>query len=155
MHRAFIAATLTAVIAALTLAAHAEPAGARQHGSPVAFLTTTVRLLAANRYAEAWQTLNPIDQDAAPLTSYLACESTTPIPGRLTALRVARVWNEPIRIAPETKAVPSVAVSFVLRLTGAGVTATVPLTAHAVRTTASWTWILPPTRLAMYRQNAC
>jgi hypothetical protein len=155
MHRALTVATIAVTIAVLTAASNTRPAGATRAASPVAFLTRIVQSLVANRYSEVWPSLNPIDREAAPLATYVACEGTTPILGKLTSIRVVRVRKQPVRIAPELMAVPSVAVAFVLRLASARTVATVPVTAHAVQSAGAWTWILPPERLAMYRQNTC
>lgn len=155
MQRFLILLTILVVVAVSAAAVPARPAATAPTGSAVAFLTRTLRLLAANQYATAWQTLNPLDQAAAPLDAYVACESKTPVPGTLASLRVVRQWNERAIVAPEAAPVPSVAVAFLVRLTSGGLSATVPVTAHAVRFGGSWTWILPPSRLQMYRENTC
>lgn len=155
MQRYLILMTILVVVAVSAIALSARPADAAPSSSAVAFLTRTLRLLAANQYATVWQTLNPLDQAAAPLDAYVACESKTPIPGTLTSLRVVRRWNEQTVVAPEATPVPSVAVAFLVRLASGGLSAIVRVTAHAVRAGGSWTWILPPSRLRMYRENAC
>jgi hypothetical protein len=114
----------------------------KPHGSPVRFLSHAVRLLAANRYADAWKSLDPADQKLAPEPVYVACESLTPIPGRLVSLRVTRVGHDRI----------GVVVRFRLRLAAPGLPEeAVALTAHAVVAGHRWAWILPPARRALYR----
>lgn len=125
-------------------------------GAPAAFLSRIVRLLTANRYAEAWTSLNPLQQSIAPLGAYVACESQSPIPGRLVSLRILNVRDEPVRVLPELPPVRSTAVSLALRIAGTAVPdgLRIVLTAHAVAVGSRWTWILPPARLQQYR-NGC
>src|SRR5216684_2392978 len=86
------AATMFASIGAAALPR--EPA--QPGGSPVAFLAHIVRLLAANRYAQAWTSLNPWQQSLASLPAYVACESQSPIPGQLVSLQVLRLRHESV-----------------------------------------------------------
>ena len=81
--------------AASTRHVHSQPAG-----SPAVFLAKIVRLLAANRYAEAWPSLNSLQQAIAPLQAYVACESQTPVPGQLVSLHVLAVRHEPASVLP-------------------------------------------------------
>jgi hypothetical protein len=142
-------------ITGTSAAAPARPELSRPPGAPAAFLAQIVRLLAANRYAEAWPSLNPLQQSIAPLPAYVACESQSPIPGQLTSLRILHVRREPVRVLPEQPPVPSIAATFVLRIAGAAVPegVRVVLTAHAVAVGTHWTWILPPARLGLYREG--
>ena len=151
---AAVAVAATA-ITGTSAAAPARPELSRPPGAPAAFLAQIVRLLAANRYAEAWPSLNPLQQSIAPLPTYVACESQSPIPGQLVSLRTLHVRREPVRVLPEQPPVPSIAATFVLRIAGAAVPEGVPvvLTAHAVAVGTHWTWILPPARLRLYREG--
>ncbi len=115
------------------------------HGSPTHFLARIIRLLAANRYAEAWKWLDPSDQRLAPEPVYVACESLTPVPGRLVSLRTLHVGHDRI----------GVAVRFQLHFAEDGIpqVTTVVLTAHAIIAGHRWAWILPPARRALYRRG--
>jgi hypothetical protein len=145
-------AKLAALTAALGLAAAAvagaglaSPATSRPHREPVHFLSSIVRLIAANRYAQAWRWLDPADQALATEPVYVACESQTPIPGRLAALRVLQVGHDQI----------GVAVRFAASFTGTSPSdqARVVFTAHAVHAPGRWAWILPTARRALYRDG--
>jgi hypothetical protein len=140
---AAFAASLTLSIAVLAGPGVASSAPRKPHSSPVRFLSHVVRLLVANRYADAWYSLDPADQELAPEPVYVACESLTPIPGRLVALRALRVGHDRI----------GVAVRFRLRIADMGAATTVDLTAHAVVAGRRWAWILPPARRALYRDG--
>lgn len=149
-------AVLAVTLAATTGAATAQRERRQPAGSPAAFLTQIVRLIVANRYAQAWVSLNPRQQARAPLDTYVACEAQSPIPGHLTSLRILRVRHELVQIVPDQAPVAGTAVTFAFRLAGAAVPEGVPvvLTAHAVAEGARWTWIVPPARLQRYR-NGC
>lgn len=131
-----------ALAAAPALAQQAQPRGP---GSPARFLARVVRLLVANRFADAWVSLNPTDQAIAPLPGYVACESQRPIPARLVSLRVVRVSRDRI----------GVAVTFVLRLRAPAVpdVLVVRMTRHAVLVKHRWTWILSASRRLLYRKG--
>jgi hypothetical protein len=140
---AALAAALSLSLAVLAGAGVAASTTPKPHGSPVRFLSHVVRLLVANRYADAWQSLDPDDQALAPELVYVTCESQSPIPGRLISLHALHVGHDRI----------GVAVRFRLRIAEAGITTTVPLTAHAVVSGQRWAWILPPARRALYRDG--
>ena len=137
------AVALSLSLTVLAGAGVAASAPHKPHGSPVRFLSHVVRLLVANRYADAWQSLDPADRQLAPEPVYVACESLTPIPGRLASLRALHVGHDRV----------GVAVRFRLRIAEAGFTTTVVLTAHAVVAGRRWAWILPPARRALYRDG--
>ena len=150
------ATSAAAVLAGTSAAAptpfvHSQPAG-----SPATFLTKIVRLLAANRYAEAWPFLNPEQQSVAPLQTYVACESQSPIPGHLVSLRLLHIRHEPVQVLPESPPVPSTAVTFALLIANNSTpheAVRIVLTAHAIAVASYWTWIMPPARLQLYRQG--
>jgi hypothetical protein len=91
-------------VTVLAGAGAASSAAPRPHGSRVRFLSHVVRLLVANRYADAWESLNPADQKLAPEPVYVACESLSPVPGHLVSLRT-------VACATIESASPSVSVS--------------------------------------------
>jgi len=112
---------------------------------PAPFLAGVIRLLAANRYDDAWNSLEPSDQSLAPRAVYVACESQSPIPGHLASLRVLHVGRDRI----------GAAVTFALRIASQSPPATVRVvvTAHSVRRHHTWAWMLPPSRRALYRHG--
>lgn len=127
-------------------------------GSPVTFLSGVVRQLAANDYAGAYETLVPAQQRLVPRSEYVACESRSPIPGKLTALKVLAVRDELVKV-PGMSGAPtlSTAVTFALRITGDGgeLAVDVRLTAHALRLSNRLAWMLPEARLALHRSASC
>lgn len=146
---------LAVTIATTNAAAQRQTVNRQPSGSPATFLAHIVRLLAANRYAEAWPALNPRQQAIVPLDVYTACESQTPIPGRLSSLRVLAVSRQPASVLPDRPPVGSTAVKFALRITGSPVPSgvSIVLTAHAIAAGSRWTWIMPPARLRLYAQG--
>lgn len=142
---AAFAAALTLSIALPAGAGVASSAPARPHGSPTHFLSRIVRLLVANRYADAWKSLNPADQKLAPEPVYVACESLSPVQGTLVLLRALHVGHDRLGVAVRFR--------LVLADEGSMQVATVDLTAHAVVAGRRWAWILSSARRALYRQG--
>jgi hypothetical protein len=144
-----------AALAGSSAAAPTPPVHPQPSGSPAAFLTKIVRLLAANRYADAWPSLNPLQQTVAPLQTYVACESQAPIPGHLVSLHILRLRHGPASVLPDQPPLPSTAVTFELRIAGAPALGGVQilLTAHAIAVGQRWTWIMPLARLQLYTQG--
>ncbi|MGL6279516.1 MAG: hypothetical protein ACRC50_08195 [Gaiella sp.] len=160
-----LVAVVVAVVATTALAAGGrKPSAATRGGtssalgsrSPVAFLSGVVRQLAANDYARAYETLVPAQQRLVSRSAYVACESRSPIPGKLTSLDVLGVRNELVAVPGATGAPTlSTAVTFALRITGAGTEVDVRLTAHALRVGARLAWMLPAARLTLNRSPGC
>jgi hypothetical protein len=148
-------------LVALATALAAVPGNASgqvRRGDAVPFLDHVVRLLAANDYEGVYPLLHPQQRRLVSAAEYVACEQSSPIPGRLSSLRVVETRRERIHVAGTAAGrVPSTAVSFELRLTGSapGESATVDLTAHAVSVAGRWTWILSARRLALHRSGTC
>ena len=146
------------VLAGALVSAAGNAYGQSRRGDAVPFLDHVVRLLAANDYAAAYPLLHPGQRRLVSAAEYVSCEQTSPIPGKLTSLRVLRSARERIHVAgTSTGRVPSTAVTFELQLTGslAGESETVDLTAHAVTVGGRWTWILSARRLALHRSGTC
>jgi hypothetical protein len=146
------------VLAASLAAVTADAYGQTRRGDPVTFLDHVVRILAANDYESAYPLLHPQQRRLVSAGEYVACEQASPVPGKLTSLRVLRSTSERIHVAgTNTGRVPSTAVTFELQLTGLlpGESATIDLTAHAVAVAGRWTWILSPARLALHRSGTC
>jgi hypothetical protein len=143
--------------AALAVAAGVASAQSRR-GDAVMFLDHVVRLIAANDYEAAYPLLHPDQQRLVSADEYVACEETSPVPGKLTSLRVLKKTLERIHVAGTgTGRVSSIAVTFELRLAGSlpGETADVDVTAHAVTVRGRWAWILSARRLALHRSGTC
>ena len=146
------------VLAAAPAVAVGDAAGQTRSGGATPFLSHVVRLLPANNYEAAYPLLHPGQRRLVSAGEYVACEETSPIPGRLTSLRTLRSTTEKIPFAGTgTQRVASTAVTFELQLTGSlpGETATVVVTAHAVVVGGRWAWILSARRLALHRSGTC
>jgi hypothetical protein len=116
-----------------------------------------ITAIAANDYADAWQSLHPIHQAAAPEEEYVACEELSPIPGTLESLVPVHVRRRPVTVAGLPKKVRGVAVTFRLRFENRalGASADVTLTAATVKVAGRWTWLLPSARYELYKADAC
>jgi hypothetical protein len=124
-------------------------------GDPAGFLTTVVQQIAGNDYADAWVSLHPAQKLVADRDAYVACESQSPIPGRLASVTVLDVSDEEVRVAGEGTT-PGKAVRLKLSIGGlGGDPVVVTHTGHAVAVSGRWTWILPPERFADYEAGRC
>jgi hypothetical protein len=133
-------------------AAVAAPAPA----DAAAFVRKVVRLLADDRYTQAWPLLHPEHRRAVGRARYAGCEQLSPIPGRLLSVTTGTAFDAPVRLGPRTvspsRAVP---VRIVLLDLATREQTVVEDTVHAIRVGGRWTWILPPERLARYRAGVC
>ena len=118
------------------------------------FTTQVVRLIAANRYAEAWTLLYPGHRGIVGQSSYSSCESLSPIPGRLQSVQVLSVRNERVPVPGEDEPMPGASVKVRIVIVGVGRVVVTP-TFHAVRADGHWTWILPTSRYRLYLHGRC
>ncbi len=146
------------VLAAAVTVAAGDAYGRPRGGDAAPFLSHIVRLIAANDYGAAYPLLHPAQRRLVKAADYVVCEQMSPVPGKLSSLRVVRTTHERIHVAGTTAGrVPSTAVTFELRLTRSlhHESATVHLTAHAVSVSGRWTWILSERRLALDGSGTC
>jgi len=146
------------VLAGALTAAAGDSYGQTRRSDAAPFLSRIVRLIAANDYAAAYPLLHPAQRRLINAVDYVNCEQLSPIPGKLSSLRVLRTTHERIHVAgTSTGRAPSTAVTFELQLTKSlhRESATVHLTAHAVSVSGRWTWILSARRLALDRSGTC
>jgi hypothetical protein len=131
-------------------------AGASPDAGALTFVRGVARMIAENRYADAWPLLYPAHRDAARLAEFVACERRSPVPGRLVAVHLGTAFGEKTRVGPTSlvasRAVP---VQVVLRDPATSRRTVVRDVVHAVRAGGRWTWILSPERLAAYRVDRC
>ena len=118
------------------------------------FTAQVVRLIAANRYAEAWTLLYPAHRVVVGQAAYASCESLSPIPGRLQSVQVLSVRNERVPIPGEDEPIPGASVKVRIVIVGLGRVVVTP-TFHAVRADGHWTWILPSSRYRLYLHGRC
>ncbi len=145
---------IAVAIAAADAAVLARGAGAARPPEAATFAERVVRLVAANRYAEAWQRLYPAHQQLAPQPEYVRCELLSPIPGRLRSVRILHVRNERVHVPGEAEPVDGAAVKVRLVITGLA-DVVVTHTLHAVRVDGRWAWILPQSRYSQYLYGHC
>ena len=170
---AFVAAIAVAVSGIVVLAEHgarghpsarametrpdAQPA--HRHGeTAVTFLRSVIRLLAANRYARAWSTLDPRQQRLVGRDAYTRCESLSRIPGNLRSIDPLRARAEKVVVPGAGRgAQPSTAVTFRLTFAqrGSQNPVVVRVRAHALRAGGRWAWMLPTPRLALHQSGHC
>jgi hypothetical protein len=150
-------ATVGAASALATVAVARALQPVPQLGDPVAFLRTTVAQIAANDYAGAWETLVPAQQKLVPRSRYVRCESASPIPGKLTSLRVLGVRDAQIEVGGAEGRSAARAVTFRIVITEPTLHESVAVvhTVPAVRAGDRWAWILPVKRLEIDRSATC
>jgi hypothetical protein len=152
---ALVLAAGASAVATVAVARAFEPGPSL--GDPVAFLRATVAQIAANDYAEAWNTLEPAQRGLVPQARYVRCEAASPIPGVLSSLRVLGIRNEEIHVAGTSGRSPARAVTFRIVITEPSLHQSVAVvdTVHAVEADGRWAWILPAKRLALDRSPTC
>jgi hypothetical protein len=150
-------ATVLATAGVLTGPAIADQDSSPSRESAVVFLEGVIAAIAANDYAQAWQSLHPLHQAAAPEQEYVACEELSPIPGTLESLTPVRVRHKLVTVAGLPRAVRGVAVTFRLRFEdqALGASTAVTVTAATARVGARWVWMLPRARYELYRDDGC
>ncbi len=146
--------TLLIAIVGLILTA---PASAAEQQHPVPFLRGVVTALVGNDYATAWETLHPAHQAVAPEAEYVACESLSPVGGRLKSLVALRSRHKLLTVAGLPGRVPGVVVTFRLRLVdpASGASVAFALNAATVEVDGRWVWMLPRARYELYENGSC
>ena len=143
------ALAVVAAVAAVALL-HRPPA----RGDASDFLASVVRLQLANRFGDAWTTLNPAHQQVAPRRIYVACERSRAVSAQLVSLRVVDESPDRVVLTPG-ETVDAVAVTFDADVRTALGDLRLVLHRHAVPAGSRWTWILAPARYAEYRRGLC
>ena len=125
-------------------------------GEAVSFVRHVVRLIAENRYDEAWPLLHPAHRGAVGRDEFVRCERLSPVPGLVVSVRVGAADDEPVEIEGGMRT-PSRAVPVVVTLldVATGERTVVRDTVHAVRVGGRWAWVLPLERLAHYQAGTC
>jgi len=126
-------------------------AAKRPKDDPGAFATKVVDLIVHNKYSDAWGDLHPVDQQVAPSSEYVGCETRNPVIAVPRTMKVLGVKDESIGIGDGTF-VDSKAVA--VRLGFAG-NFKVTHTVHVVANDGEWTWILPAWRYHDYKSDTC
>ncbi len=145
---------LVLLLAALT-AAGCGGDDNRPDQDPGAFISELVHHVAAGRYGQAWATMYPPHQKVATRARYMQCEPQTPFPGKVNAIRVLEVFDEPVAVAGEPQKLDSTAIRVRLTVTAANDTDRFESTFHAVAVDGRWTWFLPEERYAAYHDGGC
>ncbi len=155
-----IAFAAAASAAAIFLSAALPASGGRPaapKGDPAAFLIRIVGFVVADEYARAWPSLYPAHQEVAPRAEYVAYELQTPVGWKLRSAAVLRVAQRLRRIPGASERVPVTSVTLRLRIANPALETEGALTHtfNAVAVGSRWTWILTPSRYALYRADAC
>jgi hypothetical protein len=149
---------LVVAVLAVVPSATATANGGKGHlADASAFASKIVRLIGQNRYAEAWTSLHPLHQEAAPLDRYVECENLTPIPGQITSVRAVRARDASVRVAGITDPVRGTKVTLRIVIRNAAIPATVSVvkTVGLVQVEQHWVWLLPAARYAAYLAGNC
>ena len=123
--------------------------------SPSAFVSRVVSQIVSDDYAGAWQTLYPPHQAVAASDEYVSCEMQSPVGWKLRSISVVRVKDRTLRVPGDSDTSAAKAVTLRLRLSNAGAKNAFTHTFNAVAVGSHWTWILTPSRYALYRSDSC
>lgn len=82
------------VLAGALTAAAGDAYGQTRRSDAAPFLSHVVRLIAANDYATAYPLLHPAQRRLAKVVDYVNCEQLSPVPGKLSSLRVLRTTRK-------------------------------------------------------------
>jgi hypothetical protein len=148
---------LLAVSALVAAGCAGGDAGDSPDGDAGVFMTRLVRDIAANRYAEAWESLHPTHQRVAPRAQYVACEELNPVVGNIAEVVVVSVKDESVRVAGEqTKAKgKAIRIRLAMRIPQGAELDSVTETFHAVAVERHWRWILTDAGYSAYRSGRC
>jgi hypothetical protein len=132
-------------------------AGSNRFADARAFAARIVHLIGENRYAEAWVSLHPLHQQAAPLERYVQCENLTPIVGRITSIRTLRAWDALVHVAGLPNPVRGMKVTLRIVIADASIPARVVVvkTVGLVKVAQHLVWLLPAARYAAYLAGEC
>jgi hypothetical protein len=165
VQRPVIVGSLIAVAASAALVvlllSHARPGlgggDSSPRNDPAAFVSRIVGLIVADDYAAAWRSLNPAHQEIAPQSEYVECELTTRVGSSLKSIDVVRVADRLLRIPGASQSVTAKAITLRIEIVSPalGTSETFKQTFNAVPEGSDWTWILTPSRYALYRDDAC
>jgi len=153
-----IRTAILVTVAALVLPTGTSAAGATRDLIRARMLAVrVVGLVVQNRYAEAWASLYPLHQQAAPLDRYVACENESAITVGLAGVRVLRVWTAAVRAAGAPRSITGAKVRLRIVLADESLSEQFALvkTVSLVRVAGRWAWILPPARYAAYAAGDC
>jgi hypothetical protein len=145
--------------AGIALAAFAgmSTAAPDRREQPAAFVSRVLRLIVADDYGAAWNDLFTTHKRVAPKREYVACESLTPVGGKVGAIHVVRVVDRVLRVPGQAKRLPGKAVTLRVEMLGPAFTSSSSFTHtfSAVRQGEGWAWMLTRARYELYRTNAC
>jgi hypothetical protein len=149
---AFVAAIVVVFGTARVLSADAEGPS----GDPAAFVTQIVGYIVADDYTSAWGSLYPAHKLVALENEYVDCEMQRPVASTLGSVDVVRVRDRKLHVPGEAGRVDAKAVTLRISLKNSlGTRETFRHTFNAVPVGTHWTWILTPSRYALYRADGC
>jgi len=151
---------LVPIVCVLGVAALAAGgAGARSGARPLyprTFALGVVRLVVANDYADAWQTLADIEKASVPRSLYVACEGRTPVPGNLARARVTRLRRTEVAVPGVQRRLSGFAVTIQTTIAiPNGEVVTTQMVVPVVFVGGRLSWILRPERFDAYRHGHC
>jgi len=115
-----------------------------------------VRAKLSGRWADAWQTLYPMHQEVAPLSTYVACEQSTGFAVEPTAVFVEQVRKADVAVPGLARRIPGVALW--VRATfpsGSHDPIVVDHVFHLVPFAGSWRWLLSRAEYMAFSAGTC
>ena len=143
--------TRVALLAAVAVLAAGCGSAAAPKAPPGTVATHVLDQIVHNRYTEAWDGLDPVDQKVAPRAEYVTCESRSPVIAVPRTVEVVAVRDESVGLG-DGKFTHSKAVDLRLGFTGGY---HLVHTVHLVAAHGSWRWILPSWRYRDYKADRC
>ena len=151
-----LAAAFVAAVLGVVGLVHALNPQDRPSGDPADFMTTIVGYIVADDYASAWDSLYPPHKLVALQQEYVDCELQRPVASKLGSIDVLGVRDRKLHVPGDTGRVDAKAVTLrVDLLNSVGAKETFRHTFNVVPVGAHWTWVLTPSRYALYRADGC
>jgi hypothetical protein len=151
-----VVVAFVATVAVVVGAVHVLSAESGPRDDPAAFVSKIVGYIVADNYASAWGSLYPAHKLVALESEYVGCEMQRPVASKLGSIDVLRVQDRKLHIPGEQGRVDAKAVTLRISLENSlGTPETFKHTFNAVAVGTHWTWILTPSRYALYRADGC
>jgi hypothetical protein len=148
----FVATVVLVVGSARVVGAH----DGQPSGSPADFVTQVVGYIVADDYASAWTSLYPAHKLVALENEYVDCELQRPVASKLGSIDVLGIRDRKLHVPGDRGRVDAKAVTVRISLQNSiGANETFRHTFNAVAVDSQWTWILTPSRYALYRDDGC
>ena len=151
-----LAAAFAAAVLGVVGLVHVLDAQDGPSGDPADFMTTIVGYIVADDYAAAWNSLYPAHKLVALRKEYVDCELQRPLNSKLGSIDVLGVRDRKLHVPGDEGSVDAKAVTLRVDLMNSiGAKETFRHTFNVVPVGTHWTWVLTPSRYALYRADGC